>query len=253
MLEYNVVSDGWIKLDSSEFYSSGKFHNSGRILVGLNQLLLRISGKTVLVDCGLGDKWETNSLNLLDFKKPRRMLSELSSLGVSPKDIDMVILTHLHYDHAGGATHWNSDRKLAPVFENAIYYTQKLELDYALNPDADRVSDYNESDFLPLQSDKRLILLDGEAELLSGLRVYPASGHSPGHQVVKIEINSNVLFFGGDLVPTREHANMTVTSKYDLDPKLVLSNRKKWLNRIKEEKWNCVFCHSIRDHIGLIS
>lgn len=250
---YNVISDGWIKLEAADFYTGDINMPPGRLLIGLNQLLLRIAGKTVLIDTGLGNKWKKHKLELLGFEKPRMMLSQLDNLGVSPPDIDIVILTHLHYDHAGGSTHWIEGSKLAPVFENAIYYTQKLELDYAMNPDSDRETDYQGDDFLPLWEEERMIVLDGHTKLADGLDVYPAPGHSPGHQVVVFGDSNNTLFFGGDLIPTREHASLVVTSKYDLDPTLILKERKKWLAIIKREGWNCIFCHSIRDHIGMIT
>ena len=251
-MDYTVLEDGWIKVDAVDFPLIGMTGGNRRLLIGLNQLFVRIGGKNVLIDTGLGDKWKLSQISLQGFYYPRRMIGQLADFGVQPDDVDVVIFTHLHYDHSGGGTYRKEDSILAPTFTNALYYVQERELNFARNPDPDRRDDYKFEDFDPLDISGQLVKIDGDAEILPGLTVHLASGHSPGHQVVLIRDSSANLFFPGDLFSVQDHANLTVTTEYDYDPVLLLSERRKWLTKAVNNKWQCVFCHAVNNPIGII-
>ncbi len=250
--EYHVIADGWIKIDRKDYAVGSSGSPKGRMLLGLNQLLLFIEGKHILIDTGLGSKWEQEELGLLDYQRPRGLISELAKLNVHPDEIDIVILTHLHYDHSGGATYRVADR-VAPSFPNAVYYVNYEELQIASNPTPEKKSDYRQEDFFPLLERGILKSVTGNYEVVPGVTLYHAPGHSPGHQVVKIELADETLLFAGDLISTRSHANLQVTMVYDDDRETIFHHRQIWIQSAIRDRWKVVFCHAIRNPVGTIN
>jgi len=250
-LKYNIIRDGWIKIPADSFPLDSGEINGNRLLIGLNQLFIRISGKNILIDAGLGNKCDFTDLGLLDYQKPRELLHELSKIGIKPNDIDIVLLTHLHYDHAGGCTFLDAG-KLAPTFTNALYYIQERELEYARSLDSPDRCGYYPDDYEPLTASGRLVMLDGDSEVIPGLSVGLAPGHSPGHQVVIIQSGSETVFFSGDLFSVVEHTNLEVVTEHDLDTKELLKARRKWIALAHENRWECIFCHAVRDVMSTI-
>jgi len=252
-LEYHVINDGWIKIPAEDFpLHKGYGVRDDRVLLAVNQLFLRISGKNVLIDTGLGDKRDYTELGLLDYQRPRQLLTKLIDFGLKPGDIDIVILSHLHYDHSGGGTHHSEDGKLAPTFTNALYYVQRLEIEYAKSLNSADCDGYDPDDYEPLIDTDQLVMLDGDDEILAGLSVGLAPGHSPGHQVVIAEMGQDTLFFSGDLFSVKEHANLDVVTKHDLNTEILLNEKRKWLSKAVDGKWRCVFCHSIRNPVKTV-
>lgn len=249
--EYQILADGWIKIERSDYSVGARHVPSGRMLLGLNQLLLKKENKLILIDTGLGDKRTPNELSLLDCQYPRKLRSELARLNIRPIDIDIVIFTHLHYDHSGGGTCRMGDL-IAPTFPRAVYYVNDTELKFAMNQPPEGSSDYYPDDFIPLLEGNRLKLVKGEYEIVKGVTLHPAFGHSQGHQVVRIDLEDETLLFAGDLISTRSHANLRLTMTYDNDRTILLDNRRRWIENAKTGNWKVVFCHAIRNPVGLI-
>lgn len=218
------------------------------MLLGLNQLLLYKNGKHILIDTGLGEKWRRDETGLLDYQLPRRLPTELSRHNVNRDEIDIVILTHLHYDHSGGATVRAGDL-FSPAFPNAEYFVQREELTEALNPPTGREEDYRNQDFQPLLKAGVLRAVEGVFEVTPGVTLHLAPGHSRGHQIVKIDLEGETLLYAGDLISTRTHANLQYTMIYDQNREQVLVQRAVWLKRSIENGWKVVLCHAYRDPI----
>jgi len=216
----------------------------GRIQLGANLLLLRNADRLILVDTGMGDKGDEKFLkiNAVDHSQ-YNLASGLKHLGFTPEDITDVILTHLHYDHAGGATKMNADGKLVPTFPNAKYYVQREHFGWAMKPtEKDRASFLKEN-FIPLQEANCLILVDGETELLPGLRLLPIDGHTTAQQMVLVRGEDRTLLFAGDLLPTSRHVSIPWIMAYDIAPLKTLEEKKHYLHLATDQDWIVVFEH----------
>jgi len=249
-VEYYVINDGWIKIPADDFPLG---EGSNRLLLGVNQLFIRLAGKNILIDTGLGDKCDFTEIGLIDYQRPRMLLKGLNDIGVKPEDIDIVILTHLHYDHSGGCTARLEGESLAKTFTNALYYVQEIELEYARNPGESSKDDYCSDDYELLVQSGQIVIVNGDSVILPGLNVWLAPGHTPGHQVVTATDDGETVFFAGDLIPVREHANLIISTKYDLDKKTLFKTRSKWLEKAVASKWKCVFCHAVNDQVDTLS
>lgn len=245
--EFRIIQDGWIKIDRSDWAIGLTNVRNSRMLIGLNQLLFRHAGKFVLVDTGLGDKWGDEEVGLLDFQKPRGLKAGLAESGVRPEDVDIVVYSHLHYDHSGGGTHRSGVDLFAPSFPNAVYYVQRAEMHAAAQPEAIATGDFRPEDVYPLEANSQLQIVDGDAEILPGVSLHQAPGHTVGHQVLVARLGNETLFYPGDLISTRVHANLLVTMSYDEDRDRILFERAKWLKNAQAGGWQIVLCHAIRD------
>ena len=245
--EFRIIRDGWIKIDRADWGVGLRNVRNSRMLIGLNQLLFRHNGKIVLIDTGLGGKWEDGEVGLIDFEKPRGLFKGLAESGVQPEDVDIVVFSHLHYDHSGGGTYRTGPDSVAPSFPNAVYYVQHAELRAASRPEALETGDFRAEDFEPLEANHLLHAVEGELEILPGVTLHPAPGHTAGHQVVVARLGGKTLFFAGDLISTRVHANLLVTMSYDEDRDQILFERAKWLKKAQSGGWQIVLCHAIRD------
>ena len=219
--------------------------------MGLNQLLVRTGGKNVLIDTGLGMKRTPREMQLLDAQMPRQLPSELTAFGVEAADIDIVILTHLHYDHCGGAT-LRREGELAPTFTNSVYYLQRREYEYASRLTKPSQRSYYPDDYEPLVQAGRLQMVDGDVELLPGLKLCLTGGHTPGHQVAVMKSEAWTLFYPGDLFATRRHWRTKVNPRRNYDPAVVEQQRQVWYERARAGNWSCFFCHEPRDPIGVL-
>ena len=164
--------------------------------------------------------------------------------GVKPEDVDIVIDTHLHFDHCG----WNTreaNGKLRPTFPNAKYIVQRKDFEHAKNPtERDRAS-YMLENYLPLEEAKQLELLDGERQIVPGVTVIPAPGHTPAMQCVKLEGGGKTAFFLADLVPMTAHLPLAWIMGFDLFPLTTLENKKKILPQIAKNGWLALFAHDV--------
>lgn len=246
---FRIIEDGWIRIERRDWAVGLSNVRAERLLLGLNQVLFRLDGKNILLDTGLGTKWGEGEVGLAGFQANRNLIPALSKTGLEPLDIDLVILSHLHYDHAGGGTKV-SGHKVVPTFPNAVYYLQQAELAAVLATPPDVRDDYRREDLEPLIESGQLKIVTGYHEPLPGLELHLAPGHTPGHQVVVARLGHATLFYPGDLVSTRAHANQRVSMSYDNATDILFQNRAFWLNRASEGEWDVVFCHAVRDPVG---
>jgi glyoxylase-like metal-dependent hydrolase (beta-lactamase superfamily II) len=219
-----------------------------RIPLGMRCLLVEHASGLVLVDTGLGNKENEKFVDIYGIENAgangRTALEDgLAQLGVRPEDVSLVINTHLHFDHGGGNTWRDESGAIRPTFPNARYVVQRGEYDYATHTNERTAASYFNANFVPLAEAGMLDLIEGEREIVEGIRTIPSPGHVPFHQSVLIESDGEGALFLGDLVPTAAHLPLPWIMGYDVEPLVTLESKRRILARAAEEQWSVIFEH----------
>lgn len=213
-----------------------------RVRLATNCLLVRGGDFTALVESGIGDRWDARALEQYAIDDRTTLAASLADHGVRPEDVDALVLSHLHFDHAGGATRRDGDRTV-PAFPNATLYVQEQELSHARAPhERDRAS-YRQDDWEPYAEAGRLDAVAGEVEVRPGVTVVPVRGHNEGMQAIRVESEGNVAFYFADALPTSAHVPIPWIMAYDLYPVDLIENKKRLVAQAVAGKWLCVFEH----------
>ena len=214
-----------------------------RIELAARALLVRGNGRTILVDVGNGSKYDDKLTSIYRFDTTQYdILSSLKKHNLTPADITDVLLTHLHFDHAGGST-VNENGDIKPTFPKAKYYVQREHWRAANNPtERDRASFFKE-DFMPLQYFGLIEYTDGEGEIFPGISVRLMNGHTSALQCPVISDGTTTLFYCADLMPTTTHVQLPWIMAYDLRPLVTLEEKRKILDQAVDESWILFFEH----------
>jgi glyoxylase-like metal-dependent hydrolase (beta-lactamase superfamily II) len=225
-----------------------------RIDMSMNALLLRGGGRNILIDNGVGHKYDSKFASIYRIDHARYTIDDsLRALGVSPNDITDVILTHLHFDHAGGSTCRHTDGTVLPAFPNARYYIQKKQFEWAARAtEKDRAS-FLKDDYMPLVEHGQLELLDGPGSPAANVELLVVNGHTMGQQLPIISDGQSTLFFCGDLVPLSAHVPIPYVMAYDLQPMVTIEEKRAVLARAVEEEWTLFFEHDPRTRFGRVT
>jgi glyoxylase-like metal-dependent hydrolase (beta-lactamase superfamily II) len=247
--ELTIVSDGTYFLDAGAFFGvvpktlwSKKVtpDELNRLDAGTNSLLVRTGDKNILIETGIGDKLPDRLVRI--FKQPAKLLENLHAAGLGPEDIDIVINTHLHFDHCG----WNTVRRggqIAATFPNAKYYAQEKELEHGhLQLERDAIS-YMSPNYDPLVENGQMMLLNGDLEILPGISVKVFPGHTANMQAVLIESHGKKACYISDLLPTSNHLDVTWVMAFDVLPLQSIESRKRYYASAIPEGWLTVFTH----------
>jgi len=215
-------------------------HN--RILLNVNSLLIESGGTTVFVEAGMGSKFEGRQREIYSLSE-RDAAGGLRSAGVSPEKIDTVILTHLHFDHAGGSTSSAGSENPVPVFPNARFIVQQEELGAARDPHPLTTGSYDPRDFDPLIERGQIEAVEGGKEVAPGVFVERTGGHTIGHQVVRLVSGGEEAVYLGDLVPTTAHLKLNWLMSWDLEPEVLYEEKARILADAERRQVMLFFCH----------
>lgn len=225
----------------------------GRVPLAVNCYLIQSKRRNVLVDTGLGNKLNAKWRDVYAVKKDGALLEELAEVGVSPDDIDVVILTHLHFDHAGGATTVDDEGVLRITFPKATYFVQRRDWLDATRPNERTRGGYRPEDFLPLKEAGRLRLLEGDQFVTKNVSLVVTGGHTTAHQVVRVASRRRVGYFPGDIIPTAAYFPPAYGTAYDLHPLTTLEAKKTLLRRAVRRRALLFLPHEIDDPVGKVT
>jgi glyoxylase-like metal-dependent hydrolase (beta-lactamase superfamily II) len=246
--ELTALSDGNYFLDGGAFFGvipktlwSRKVNadDKNRVPTGLNSVLVRTGDKNILIETGIGNKLPEKMAQI--FGQPAKLLENLSAAALAPDQIDIVINTHLHFDHCG----WNTIRQngaIVPTFPNATYYVQEGEWKHAHEGLRDSVS-YLHENYDPLVESGKMKLLLGSQEIAPGISVEVFPGHTRDMQAVLIQSRGQTACYISDLIPTSAHLDLNWVMAFDLYPVETIASRKRYYSRAIPEKWLTMFTH----------
>jgi glyoxylase-like metal-dependent hydrolase (beta-lactamase superfamily II) len=207
-------------------------------------LIARLNGRVIVCETGIGTKLSEKRALQVALREPEGLLHSLRRLGIRPDEVDAVITTHLHWDHAGGLTRRDERGGLELTFKRARHFIQQTEWDFALHPDVRSASGYVSDDFTPLADGNRLIeFLNGDAEVLPGVHVRHVGGHTPGSQVVILRSGELACAVTGDLVCQTPHLRVPWTMSADIEPLRVMEQKARLFEEAERHRWLLVLSH----------
>ena len=251
-LQVSIVSDGSFRLDGGSMFGivpkvlwekKAEPDQKNRIALGMNCLLIRDGQRHFLIELGTGSKLGPKETEIYAIDRKSNLEKSLGFAGLKPEQMDGVFVTHLHFDHVGGATKREMGGKIVPAFPNAKYYMQRGAWDEAENsPNFNRRS-YMPENYRPLKEHDRIHWLEGSAEITPGVRVEVSGGHTEFHCCVLLFSQGRQAIFFGDLIPTTAHLRGPYMPAFDLFPLETLRRKEYWINKAIAGKWVCIFYH----------
>ncbi len=259
--EIYPLTDGMLRLDGGAMFGVvpktvwEKHHpadSQNRIQLELGVLLIKAQGKNILVDTGIGNKCSDKFNKIYGVERRPSIEESLLKCGLSADDIDLVINTHFHFDHAGGNTRLDDNGQIHPTFSKASYFIQKGEWEAAKAPNERTKASYLLENYEVLTDQACLNLLEGDSEILKGISVIRTPGHTAHHQAVLIESQGQKAVFLGDLIPTASHIPLPYIMGYDLFPLTTLETKRTLLEQAFEEHWLLIFQHDPKVRMGYL-
>ncbi len=251
--ELEIFSDGTYPLDGGAFFGvipkimwsrKAAADEKNYVQAGLNSLLIRTGKQTVLVETGMGNKLSERMVKF--YGQPAQLLANLAAGGVAPEDIDVVINTHLHFDHCGWNTLRDKNGKIVPAFPRAKYYAPEGEWQYAQHPSERDSISYIPENYDPLVQTGQMTLLKGGEEIVPGISVKTFPGHTAHMQAVIVESGGRTACYISDLIPSTAHIDITWGMAFDLYPLQTIESKGQYYAKALAEKWLTVFTHDAK-------
>ncbi len=246
-----TILSGYIALDGGAMFGiipkplwvkTNPADELNRVTLSTRNLLLISDDKKILIDTGMGNKWDEKSRNIYRIDPTIELEQTLELNGVKAGEITDVLLTHLHFDHTGGSTK-EVNGKLIPAFPNARYFVQKKNFEWALNPSDRDKGSYIKENFEPLVKEGVLNLIDGEINFDENISFRIINGHTFAQQMIKISDSSNTVLYCADLMPFASQIRIPYVMGYDLQPMITVQEKKKYLQLAADENWYLYFGH----------
>ena len=262
--ELTILSDGWYLLDGGAMFGvvpkplwekRAPADEQNRIFLGLNTVVVRTGRQTVAIETGIGNKLAPKLREIYQAKE--QLPRAFEAAGIRPEEIDIVINSHLHFDHCGWNTTKTADGRIVPTFPNACYFAHRGEVEHGhLQLERDAIS-YISENYDPLVASGQMTLLDtrpGEVqEIVPGVSVECYPGHTAQLLGIHLDSAGKRATYISDLIPTSAHLDVTWAMGYDLDPVTTIAQRKRFYARAIPEQWMVLFTHDHHTPFGYIA
>ncbi len=217
-----------------------------------NLFLLKAHDKIILLDTGFGNCISDKEMKIYAAEGETNIETGLEVKGLTTDDIDYVFLSHLHTDHAGGAVK-KENGKFVPRFEYATYWVQKREWEDGINPNERTAAVYMPERLRALKKADQLELIDGDKEVMPGIKIVHTGGHTPGHQAIEITSRDITVVYYADIIPSSHHVKVPYVAAVDLDPLKTMDVKRAVIGRLLENNGMIAFDHDINIKIGHLS
>jgi glyoxylase-like metal-dependent hydrolase (beta-lactamase superfamily II) len=222
-----------------------KADERNQIPLMLRSLVIKTDDRIILIDAGIGDKQHEDYLQHMHIEEYDGLVSGLAKHGIKPEEVTDVILTHLHFDHCGGAITYNWNREPVAVFPEATYWTTERQWDNAVNPNPREADAYLPENLLPMQDLGLLDFIEKPGPFCEGVDLRFVNGHTPGQIIPIIRYNGKTLVFGADLIPTHGHIPVKYNMAYDLEVVRTMKEKQEFLERMVENDYVLFFQHDM--------
>jgi len=209
-------------------------------------LLIDTGDRKVLVDCGIGDKQSDKFMGHYYLNGEETLEGSLAEAGYTVNDITDLILTHLHFDHAGGAIRWNEDKTdYLPTFPNATYWTSRQQWEWGTHPNNREKASFLKENIFPIEEKGNLMLIEKESVIIPGISVRLFDGHTDGQVIPMIRYNGKTIVYMADLLPSAAHIPLPYVMSYDTRPLITMDEKQKFLNEAADNGYILFFEHDI--------
>ena len=258
--ELTPLLDGYFRLDGGAMFGvvpktlwekRAPADDRNRIVVGMRPLLVR-GERLMLIDAGAGDKMDVKTAGIYVFDRAESLDVTLARAGVAPDEIEIVLASHLHFDHAGGFTIRGADGVVRPKFRAARYVISRGEWEDATHPHERNRASYFAENYVPLHEAGVVDFIEGDVEVAPGIRVRRTGGHTRFHQLVTIESERKTAVFAADLFPTTAHVDVPWIMAYDLYPMETLEFKRRFVREAIDGDYLVFFEHDPRIAAGYI-
>lgn len=255
-MKLRIIETGFFKLDGGAMFGivpkrlwnkKNEADANNLCTWSMRCLLIEAGERKILVDTGLGDKQDARFRSHFEPHGTDNLLQSITQNGLHIEEITDVFLTHLHFDHCGGAVGTNSSGDYVPVFPNATYWTNEVHYQWAVNPNGREAASFLQENFVPLKKAGCLRFIDVQRDpvhWLPGLEVHFLYGHTEAMMMLKITNENNPpLYYCADLIPSSHHVHLPWIMSYDIRPLQTLDEKEKYLPIMLEEGAQILFEH----------
>jgi len=248
LMKLHTIDTGYFKLDGGAMFgvvpkTLWNRHNpaddKNLCSWAMRCLLIEDGDKLILIDTGLGDKQDEKFFGFYDLHGDANLIKSIYQAGFKPEDITDVLLTHLHFDHVGGAVKYNKDKSvLLPTFSNATYWSNAQHWEWATNPNPREKASFRKENILPIRESGQLKFIEKGTSPFENIDIIHVDGHTEQMMLPVITYKNRKIIYTADLIPSSYHLPLPWVMSYDVRPLLTMQEKENVLNRAAEE--NCI-------------